>query len=59
MTFWLLYLAIDGQFSHEPYAFHFAFKETCDIVGKEFVQNYGFEAYRCVKEVRDEQLRRY
>lgn len=53
MTFWLLYLAIDGTFLPEPYTFHFAFKETCNKMGQEFVKSYNYESYKCVKEVRE------
>lgn len=51
MTFWLLYLALDGDFTAYEYPFHFAYKETCTEVGKAFVRDYGYENYRCVKEV--------
>lgn len=52
MTFWILYLAIDGQFNID-YPFHFAFRETCDKIGKVMVKEYKYEKYRCVKEVRE------
>lgn len=53
MIYWLLYLAIDGEFLSEPHPFHFAYKETCEQVGKDLVQKYKYEKYRCVKEVRE------
>ena len=53
MTFWLLYLAIDGEFVVD-YPYHFAFKETCEQVGKAMVKDYKYEKFRCVKEVRND-----
>lgn len=52
MIFWILYLSIDGQFNID-YPYHFAFRENCDRVGKSMVKDYKYEAYRCVKEVRE------
>lgn len=50
MIIWLLYLAIDGEFvKQHPY--HFYYKETCVEVGKDLVENYMYENFRCVKEV--------
>lgn len=53
MTFWILYLAIDGQFNID-YPYHFAFRETCNVVGEKMVKDYKYEKYRCVKQVYEE-----
>ena len=53
MTFWLLYLAIDGDFTAESYPYHFSEKATCVKLGEEFVRKYKFEKYRCIKDERE------
>lgn len=53
MTFWLLYLALDGQFLPDPHIYHFAYKENCAKVGEEFVKKYKYEKYKCVMEKRE------
>jgi hypothetical protein len=52
VTFWLLFLAIDGQFVIE-HPYHYAFRETCAKVGLDMVKKHKYEAYKCVKEVRE------
>lgn len=49
MTIQILYLLIEGHSIDHPY--HFAFKDTCDKVGKTMVKDYKYEGYRCVKEI--------
>lgn len=51
MIFWILFLAIDGEFVKE-HPYHFAYKETCREVGEDLVKNYKYEKYKCIKEVR-------
>lgn len=48
MIFFILYLAIDGDYSTQ-HPYHFATSETCVQVGKTMLK-YGYENYRCVKE---------
>lgn len=52
MTFWLLYIIIDGQLTQD-YPFHFAYKETCDKIGRQIVKDYKYEGWKCVQEKRE------
>jgi hypothetical protein len=49
MIIWILYLVIESNTTME-HPYHFAFKETCEKMGKELVKSYKYEKFRCVQE---------
>lgn len=53
MLIWILYLVIEGNFTTE-HPYHFAFKDSCEKVGKDLVQKYKYENFRCVQEKLDQ-----
>lgn len=53
MIFWILWLSIEDKQFHVDYPYHFAYRETCIKAGEIMVKKYKYEAYRCVKEIRE------